>query len=155
MRGKRLLTVLVAVFVLGCGGPDAAHYEAVLDELSIPASWELARTVVNAPGGLEDCVPGFGPCPSVFRYYLVAGDPIDAYPEAKQMVVAAGFSIDPEYYPQCEGGGMPACAFVAVRDSDALTVGLFDPGRDPEALGIAKEGFSLIRIIADQKRESQ
>jgi hypothetical protein len=76
--------------------PDAAHYEAVIDGLAIPTDWELARTIVKAPGGLDDCAPIFPGCPSVARYYLVPGKPVGTYPVAKQILTGAGFEIEQE-----------------------------------------------------------
>ncbi len=151
MRGRRLLTVVVAVLVVACSGPNAAHYEAVLDELSIPSTWELADTTVRAPGGEIDCAPFLTSyCPSVARYYLVdAGAAIDAYGKAKQLLIEAGFEIQNEFLPKCDTSTSgAACTVVAALDSDVVELAVYNPGEDTEGLGIAQKGRSIVRVTA-------
>lgn len=61
LRSRRdgLLAIAVAIGVPGCEGLDVAHYQTVLDELAIPADWELAHASSEAPSGLDDCAPIF------------------------------------------------------------------------------------------------
>jgi len=151
MRGKPLLA-LVAVLAVACGGPDPARFEAVLDQLAIPAGWELVHTEVATPDTEDGCSTLFPSCPRVVRYYLVDGEPIDALPEAKETVTAAGFQIEEELGPQCDiPPSSAACVLVAVRDSDLLQVDLYNPGEDTEGLGLADEGRTLIRLTAQPK----
>lgn len=152
MRGMRLLPIVVAILLVGCGGPDAAHYEAVLDELPIPAAWELVQTTVRAPGGEIDCARIFSSCPSVARYYLVAGNPIDAYPDAKQMLAAAGFTLDLDTGPKCDLPPTgPACVLQGRRDSDVVRVAINNPGDDADGLGIAEKDRSIVNVMAEGK----
>lgn len=147
-----MLVPLVAALALGCGGPDAAYYQGVLDELPVPSSWELVQTVVRAPGAELNCSPIVNdPCPSVLRYYLVDGQPTDAYPPAKQMLEAAGFAIEEEFDPECDSPNAVACVVVAARAEEQLRVNLYYPGEDQDGLGLAKEGRTLIRITASGK----
>ena len=151
MRGKPLLA-LVAVLAVACGGPDPAHFEAVLDELNIPATWELVRTEIVTPETENGCSTLMGSCPRVHRYYLVDGQPIDALPEAKETVIAAGFQIEDELGPQCDLSDRQACVLAAVKESDFLEVTLYDPGEDDgNVQGLAEAGRTLIRVIAQPK----
>ena len=154
MRGNWLLAMLVAVLVVACSGPNAAHYEAVLDELSIPAGWELVHTTVRAPGGEIDCAPILTSyCPSVARYYLVdAGAAIDAYRKAKQLLIDAGSEIQDEFLPTCDTSTSgAACTVVAALDSDIVEVAVHNPGDDTDGLGIAQKGRSIVRVTARGK----
>lgn len=151
MRGKPLLA-LVAVLAVACGGPDPARFEAVLDELAVPGTWELVRTEVVTPETENGCSTLMGSCPRVVRYYLVDGEPIDALPEAKQTVTAAGFQIEQELGQQCDLSDRQACILGAVKESDFLQVILYDPGEDDgEVQGLAEAGRTLIRVIAQPK----
>src|SRR5678815_2612861 len=103
MRGT-IVAVVIAVLVGGCSnGPSASHYAAVLDELIIPAGWELADTVVSELGGKVPCENIFGSCPAVFRYYLVSGRSAAAFLEIKEMVTDAGFELTEVLEPGCPG----------------------------------------------------
>ncbi len=153
MRARRLLLFLVAIVVVACG-PDAAHYTAVLDDLHIPAAWQLAHTTVEAPGAEIDCTPlwGTGGCPSVARIYLVAGKPVAAYPEAKQMLVSAGFTLDLDSGPTCDvPPSGPACVLFGVRGSDRVLVSLYNPGEGPSGLGIAANDRVIVSVTAEGK----
>lgn len=155
MTGKRLLAV-VAVLVFGCVAPvpDAAQYEAVLDELAIPADWDLALSKVIAPDTEPNCGGLFGDCPRAFRYYLVDGETgSDAYVNAKAMVIAAGFEVEQEVRPNCDADPprTPACGFSASRDSNGLQVSLFNPGKDPDNVGVAGPDRMQVRLITKPK----
>jgi hypothetical protein len=153
MRVRRLLLFLVAVVVVACG-PDAAHYEAVLDELHVPDAWQLARTTVEAPGADIDCTPlwGTGACQSVARYYLVAAKPVDAYPGAKQMLSAAGFVLDYDSGPACDlTPGGPACELSGVRASDAIRISINNSGEGASGLGIAEQDRIVVEVTAEGK----
>jgi len=149
---RRALLVLVAgVLAVGCAG-DPAYYQGVLDELPVPPGWEQVREVIRAPGAEISCTPIVTePCPRVLRYYLVDGQPADAYPAVKQMLAAAGFAIDEEFDPTCDAPNLSACVVVASRAEDQLRVNLFYPGADPEGLGLPDDGRTLIRMQAARK----
>lgn len=147
-----MLTIVIAVLVMGCGGPNAAYYESLLDDLAIPPTWELVHTTVQEPGGLNDCAPVFQGCPSVTRYYLVAGKPVDAYPEAKQVLATAGFSLDLDSGPECDlPPNGPACDLFGVRDSDHVRIAINNPGDDIDSLGIARDDRSIVQVAAEEK----
>jgi hypothetical protein len=92
---------------------DPAPHVAVLDELHLPAGWEVART--DAQRG-----PLFGP--RAMRYYLVDAEPVDAATALRQALTAAGFAI--YYRPVPRGGcaldpqdsGHPTCGNVVTKD---------------------------------------
>jgi hypothetical protein len=49
---------LAAVVVAGCyTGPGIDHFASVLDELVLPATWEVATTEVAGPDEEETCDP--------------------------------------------------------------------------------------------------
>jgi hypothetical protein len=153
MRVRRFLLVLVAIVLVACG-PDAAHYTAVLDGLHIPAAWQLARTTVEAPGGEIDCTSlfGTGACPSVARIYLVAGKPVDAYPDAKQMLVSAGFTLDLDSGAKCDQPPSgPACVLFGFRGSDRVLVGINNPGEGASGLGIVANDRFVVSVTAQGK----
>jgi hypothetical protein len=150
---KQLLAVALAMLLVGCG-PGADHYEAVLDELSIPAGWDLAHVTVRAPGGEIDCAAILTSyCPSVARYYLVdVGAAIDAYRKAKQLLLDAGLEIQDEFLPTCDTSTSgAACTVVAALDSDVVEVAVYSLGDDTEGLGIAQKGRSIVRVTARGK----
>lgn len=138
-----LLVALLATLVYSCG-PDTSHYEAVLDQLHIPGGWDLVHTSTT---GRFDC-PLAGACPSVARYYLTSGQPIDAYAPARQMLLDAGFQIDIEDAKPCQQVGGPACLVSAVKESDWVQVMVNNPGEDLDGLGLARGGEVLVRLEA-------
>lgn len=136
------------------GGPSASHYAAVLDELSIPAGWELARTVVSEPGGTVPCETILGSCPAALRYYLVSGQPAGGFSEIKQMVIDAGFELAEVLEPGCpglRGDDRLACYLIAVRGADLLHIHVYKPEIDPDELGIAREGRFVVLLRAYAK----
>lgn len=162
MRGHRPLLAAIAALVLGCGGADPAHYTEVLDELSVPPSWNLIHTTVMRSGGVDKAVDpsrsqddiacDVGPCPAVIRYYLVAAQPRDAYPSARQMVLDAGFEITSETGPTCDQPvGMAACELNGVKGGDGLQVTFYNPGQGSAGVGMSDPKQSLIRVMARLK----
>lgn len=161
---RRLLLLLVVILAACSSGPDVSHYTAVLNGLKIPAGWELIHTTIRRPGGPHreiqpgrpsdeiQCDATFGACPTVTRYYLVAGRPVDAFPKGKQVIVDAGFQVASEFGPNCRLlPSSPACGLTAVRDSDLIDMTLYNPGDDFDGVGVAARGRSLIRIVAEGK----
>jgi len=147
--------VLLAIVLLGCvGRPGADHYASVLDTLKVPASWELVHTTVREPGAAVSCETFVNPdCPSVHRFYRVEGMPAAAYQKAKDMLTGAGFTIDEEYHPACDGiPGGAACRVTGVKEADRVLVYLHDPGEDVDELGIAESGYSVIEVRANRKQ---
>jgi hypothetical protein len=158
---RSLPAIVAAVLVLAsCRlGPGADHYAAVLDGLRIPAGWELAHTTVMVPGGPDrrvdpsrprddiDCFEG--ECPSVTRYYFVSGTPATAYPDARQLLVDAGFDIDQESGPACNvPPSGPVCGMSGSRGGDYVRVSLYNPGDDINAAFISDPLRTLIEFVA-------
>lgn|GEM_PF-3367257 len=144
-RSRALLPVLaVAILVAGCGA-GASHYAAVLDSIQFPAGWQLVHTA--SKDGITECTIAPN-CPYVARWYLVAGQPIDALAPAKQAVTTAGFTIDSVLGSKCEFPSGPACSFDAHKDHDALQIVLESPGDDEDGLGLAQPGKTLIRVMS-------
>jgi len=92
---------------------DPAAHVAALDELALPAGWDVLRTDVQRG-------PLFGP--RAIRYYLVDAEPVDAADVLKEALLAAGFEL---YYAPVPGGGCaldphdsghPTCGNVVTRD---------------------------------------
>jgi len=138
---------------MGCSSrPPAEHFVQVLDRLHVPATWTLAHEAIRAPGSTfiacEFVVNS--DCPSAHRFYLVNGDPAPAYPEAKAMLLEAGFVVAQELHPDCVAFGDPvlACELIATRGSDGLSVLISFPGVDREELGIAQADASIVELRA-------
>jgi hypothetical protein len=150
----RIRTLVVALAITAlmarcANGPGASHYGAVLDELTIPAGWELADTVVSEPGGKVPCETILGSCPAVLRYYLVSGQPAGAFSEIKEMVTDAGFELTEVLEPGCPGlraNDRLACYLIAIRGPDLLNIHVYKPGIDPDELGIAREGHFVVLL---------
>jgi hypothetical protein len=120
----------LGLVVIGCGGPGVSHYAAVLDEV-VPAGWELAEESVGAPVVFDNCMPLVPECPSVDRYYLVSGAPVDAYLGAKEALSDAGFVLDQDSGPECDGTpGGPMCFLGGDRGHDSVHVSIYPPGSD-------------------------
>ncbi len=150
MRAILLAALVAAVFASACGTPSVAHYEALQDELSIPTNWERTTEPVQAPGTSMTCAAVLPGCPRVTRYYVVSGTPTDVFPQAKQLLVTAGFTIGTEY-PDCAAPPQtPACSMFSTRDGDALDINVYNPGDDPDVVG-APDDRTLVRISASTR----
>jgi hypothetical protein len=135
MRGIIAPAMAMVVAMVACyTGPSASHYVAILDELHFPR-WDLAATEVRGPGEEFPCHPGIGVsnCPSAAKKFLVAAAAEDVYAEARSVVEGAGFVVDQEFSPDCDGRGGADCAFSAMRDKDRVRVHVYRRG---EALGL-------------------
>ena len=151
-RPSLILAVAAVVLVGACTGPGPAHYAAVLDELTIPSGWELAKTQVRAKDGDQHCDPLVNAgCPGVIRYYLVEGLPVDVYKPARNAVIDAGFAIDREFDPEaCDAPpSAPACGFFASRDGDRIEINLYNPGHD-DGIGVGASNRSMVRVTASK-----
>ena len=142
---------MAAFVVVGCG-PPPAHYAAVLDEIALPSSWELAKTEVRAPDGDVDCDPIVNAgCPAVVRYYLVDPVPLVAYAAARAAVTEAGFGLEREFDAEaCDAPpSAPACAFFAARGDDRIIVNVYRSG-DDDGTGVAQPDRSTVRVTASR-----
>jgi len=112
----------------------------------------LAHAAIRAPGSTFiacDFVVN-NDCPSAHRFYLIDGEPGPSYPEAKSMLLEAGFVITQELYPDCTGFSSPflACQLTATRGADGIAVIFSEPGLDANDLGIAEPGKSIVEVRA-------
>ncbi len=133
MRALLVAMLTSALLVGACySGPDAAHYTAILDELHVPAGWQLAKSDVYSPDEADPCSPSFSKtCPGASRSFLVDGDATKAYAQAKDVISAAGFAVDEEFTPDCTGPPSgSACNFFASRNGDQLSVSVFHSAAD-------------------------
>jgi hypothetical protein len=142
--GLTLLTIgLVSAYVVA--QLDPASHAAVLDELAVPGSWDLAHTEV-----VKNLVFGS----RVERYYVVDADPGEVVDPTTRMLAAAGFTVDvrtasrdwcdnrplratPEIVcptkviPPCQAngaGGPTTCYLTASRGPDRLSIVVYDRG---------------------------
>ena len=157
--GLAVLAALVALIVLVGGlfailvlapGPPASTYEAALDDLDAPFSWEVAQTTTKAPGTLTGCIRFMDQfCPSVTRYYLVAGEGTVAFGEVKRMLTDAGFQIDREFDPWCDAPpSAPLCSVYASRADVFISVNVNRPGGSDDGLGFAEPDRFVVRMTA-------
>lgn len=142
MRGFASLLLASALLVGACyTGPSIDHFAGVLDELTVSADWELVKTETRGPDGDFECDPNVvASCPAVTRWYVVDGEASAAFKDAKAMVGAAGFEVDRELIPACDGSSSgPACSFFSSRDDDRVLVTVFrstsDAGLDDTVEG--------------------
>jgi len=150
---RRILLVISAALILGCTATTATRYEGLLDELSIPASWELVHAEIVPPDGSGGCLQIATNCPSVSRYYLVDDQPIETYRQATRVLQTAGFVIEQEFDPECDAPpSNPACALRAVVEREFVRLSVYHVGQDSgEGLDLAEDGRTLLRITASAK----
>lgn len=138
----------IALLLLACGGRDAAPLVATLDALSLPATWQVARTDVKAQGGPGGCVELLEPdCPRVTRYYLVSGELTDVLEQAQVALEGQGFDdvkvIDPDCDSTLSG---PKCVLTAAMEGMAIQVNVHPPGEDVDQLGLSRPDSAMVRI---------
>jgi hypothetical protein len=150
---RALLAFALTAIVGGCAVPDVAPYQAILDELPAPDGWELGLSKAITPHTEPNCGGLFGDCPRAFRYYIARGTGADIYAAAKSMVTGSGFEVDQEIRPSCNADPprTPACGLTASRDSAFLQVSIFNPGEDPDDVGISANDAFQVRLIAKPK----
>lgn len=146
---RRLALGLTAAAALaGCyTGPMADHYVAILDELVVPPTWRVAETVVRGPDQTEPCNPGVSnECPAAIRSFVVDADMETAFRQAKDALLAAGFTVGEEATSGCSSGSAngPPCGFFADRASDQIYVGVF---ASPSAGGLADEPAGPAAVV--------
>ena len=154
------MAIALSVLLAGCWGtrgPGAVYYGELLESLAVPPGWELAHTRLReGMFGPNPCGPGDFSCPSAHHYFRVSGQPSDAYPAARQLLIDAGFEIVRENVPCGDPRhGPAACRIEAARGADIAVAYLIEPGLDLDELGIAREGFSIIELRAYQDPEER
>ena len=142
-----LLLLLMAIVPACARGPGSAYYADLLESLAVPIEWEPAHTA-----RLDSCF-AVSHCPRAHRYYFVSGSPEEHYNAAKQLLTDAGYEIDLDFAPSCDpdysGGYIGwACTVHSRKGDDFLSFHLYEPGRDPNNLGIAREGVSMAELRA-------
>ena len=147
MKGIVGLALASTLLLVGCyTGPAADHFEAILDELSIPEGWSLAKAVTRGPGG-EECDPFFSnECPAAIRTYLTNGDTDAAFTQAKDVITGAGFAIEDGATAECSGGSstVPSCALFADRGDDHLYAVVYV---SPGAAGLDDETPGVVTVV--------
>jgi hypothetical protein len=145
MRGIGVLLIVLTLLASGCGG-DATPFQAAIDDLPLPSSWQVANTAVK--GGSNGCIQIANPyCPSVTRYYTVSGKLPDMFQEAKSAIVAAGFGHVEELFPNCDLNTNGAlCSINATKGDLRMEVNLYPPGDDVDSLGISVTDQPTVRI---------
>ena len=139
------MLVVLGVWGLILRAVDATPYVLALDDLRIPPTWRLEATTLH-----EAILMGT----PVHRYYLVAGEAEDVFPSARDVVTAAGFTIDEERANECSPirtGGPSDCYLAASRGGVHLWIVVFhrgyvvagDPGNPP---AVGAPDASVIRI---------
>ena len=147
---KRIVGAALASVLLlgGCyAGPGADHFDAVLDELSTPEGWSLAKSVTMGPGEKKTCDPFVSTgCPTAIRTYLTEGDTEAASAQAMDMVGGAGFDIEDGAAGGCSGGSstVPACSLFAHRGDDDLTVVVYV---SPRAAGLEDDTPGVVTVV--------
>ena len=142
-----VVLLLPSVLLLGCGR-DPMPYRAAIDTLSLPATWQVAKTVDK--GGSSPCVSlGDAYCPSAWRYYVPAGALPDLFQEAKKAAVDAGFTDLFEGHPNCDLNTNGAvCVITATKGDIRLEINLYPPGKDVDSLGLSLPDRPTVRIVA-------
>lgn len=148
MKGIVGLALVSTLLLAGCyTGPGADHFETVLDEISVPEGWSLAKSETRGPGEEETCDPFISTgCPAAIRTYLTDGDTEAARAKAIEVVSVAGFDIEDGAAPGCSGGSttVPACAVFAHRAGDDLTVVVYV---SPDAAGLEDEMAGVVTVV--------
>jgi hypothetical protein len=129
VRLKRPLLLLAGVMlvVLGLWGlvlraVDATPYALALDDLRIPSTWRLGASTRH-----EAILMGT----PIHRYYLVAGEAEDIFPNVRAVVSAAGFDIDEARADGCallRTGGPKDCYLAARREGVYLWIVVYHRG---------------------------
>lgn len=153
MRGIIGLALASALVLAGCyAGPGPEHYVAIVEGLDVPVGWQLAKSNVFGPNEDDPCEPFTSlTCPGAGRFFIVDGDAVKAYAQAKDVVSAAGFAITEEFTRACTGAqGGSACSFFASHDGDQLTVSVFHSGAD---VGLGEDVVSGAVVVVTAHRD--
>lgn len=150
LRGRWLALAAAVVFSSCVGGRDLSHYVALIDELSVPANWELVRETISEPGGENGCSRLNPGCPSITRVYLADEKPVAVFPIAQEILTSADLEIEQAIAPTCDAPPSgAACFVVGGRDSDSVRISIFNPGAEQGGHGIADPTRSLVVVTAD------
>lgn len=152
VRGIASLVLASAVVFAGCyTGPGVDHYVGILETLEIPADWELVATQRRGPGEDFTCDPLMtSSCPGADRWFALKGDVSAALLAARQVVEAAGFTVDDVLYPACDAPpSAPACTLLASKDADRISMSIGPPGRNT-GLDNPPDVDVIIRITAQR-----
>jgi hypothetical protein len=136
---------LAAMLVARCGG-DPGPFQETIDALSLPQTWETAKTTVK--GGALGCIAidDFY-CPSVRRYYLAAGTPPGVFQDARRAILALGFGDLFESAPECDRNTNGAICLLSARLGKVrIEVNIYPPGQDLDSLGISDPARPGVRI---------
>jgi hypothetical protein len=152
VRRSGIAAIAIALLVLGCGGRDPAPYVATLDGLDLPSNWGVAQTTVQSQGGANGCIEALNArCPTVVRYFVVAGELTDVLSEAEDAVGAAGFGSIDVRHPACDSTlSGPRCSFDGAKEGMAIQVNVYPPGEDVEGLGLARPGLAMVRMTLNR-----
>lgn len=138
---------MAALLLAGCAA-DPSRYATALDDLGVPATWDLVGqgTTGQRLGG---CLSPDAPCPRVDYYFLAPGDVAGAYAALKERLGARGWTIEEEFHPDCSGQPSgAACAVVARTDDLEIDGDVYLPGQDPGGLGVGRADRVVIRVSA-------
>jgi hypothetical protein len=145
-RRRSLIWLLLAIALLIGGCSDARPYEAAVDALAVPRTWETVKTVVGS--GMGFCLT----CPHVNRYYLAPGEMPTVLDEAEQVIREAGYLDVHTSDPQCDRNSNGAlCSITARSDRVLLLVNVYRPGDDVDRLGLSRGGVPMIRVTAQPR----
>ncbi len=139
--GARVAGLLLACtfLIAGCyTGPGPDHFVAILDELVVPADWQVVQTVTRGPGEERECDPSFSTqCPTAIRWFTLSDGLVQGYAQAKEVVANAGFAIGEEAPEPCSDAVSRGnfCGFWASRGPDTLMVTVFHALSETEAQG--------------------
>jgi hypothetical protein len=137
--------LLVTILLIGACS-NARPYEAALDALNVPPTWEVAKTVV-APS-TDFCAT----CPTVSRYYLAEGELPVVLKQAEETIRQAGYTDVDTFDPNCDRISNGAvCSITARSDQVLLIAALYRSGDDVDGLGLARGGSPLVRITAQSR----
>lgn len=141
-----VVAVLAAILCLGCN-PDTSAYQAAIDGVHFPATWQLADTIER--GGAHPCVPVANPyCPSITRYFRVDRTLVEAFQDAKTALVNGGFKVAEEIRPACEiVSADPPCWIEATLDTFTINVQFNPPGVTVDALAPVSDKATVRMVI--------
>jgi hypothetical protein len=141
---NRGLILAVVVLVGACS--DTGPYQAAIDALPVPPTWEVQKTVAGL--GMSFCLN----CPHVERYFLSEGAMPAVLKEAEQAIHEAGYTDVETSDPNCDRNTNGAlCSITARSDQVLMLVNVYRPGDDVDHLGLARAGIPMVRISAQPR----
>lgn len=146
----RWAVVVICLALAACGNsPSFDELNSDLEKLAVPDAWRLAASETVGRGGDVECDPVVGSpfCPKVIRYYVTTGTPREAYEQAAQMVVDAGFVFESTELDPCDR--LPSsseCTAVAVANDRRLAIQVWPPDADLSALKIEDATGPIVSV---------